>query len=273
MKRNGRLEYASAGSASCVGASEVGFEWRRLRRTSQCCVLTTYDQGYCRAENGRKIEPDSRPQASLLFQQRSMAARIQPWHHPCYQPNCRVLQQNYCDGTSTTSDIDPLECKWMQLSPCKPHLSGDDSTWRRQTGSSTNISSMQPWRISPPQPNDMTSSWTPYEKSPEKTVIVGVEGTMTQTWHPSSSNWSKNIERNTKTIPSQIAPSHSGRNCMMSAISEERRKAWQTLIESTIHDPQQQEGVVHDTQALWRPVRAEAALQHHCEPSSTPTPT
>ena len=33
------------------------------------------------------------------------------------------------------------------------------------------------------------------------------------------------------------------------------------------YDPQQQEGVVHDTQALWRPVQAEAALQHHCEPS------
>ena len=38
------------------------------------------------------------------------------------------------------------------------------------------------------------------------------------------------------------------------------------------HDSQQQEGVVHDTQALRRPMQAEAALQHHCEPSSTPTP-
>ena len=35
---------------------------------------------------------------------------------------------------------------------------------------------------------------------------------MSQVWHPSPSNWSKNIERNTKTIPSQIAPSHSGTN-------------------------------------------------------------
>ena len=35
---------------------------------------------------------------------------------------------------------------------------------------------------------------------------------MSQAWHPSPSNWSNNTERNTKTIPSQIAPSHSGTN-------------------------------------------------------------
>ena len=33
------------------------------------------------------------------------------------------------------------------------------------------------------------------------------------------------------------------------------------------HDPQQREGLVHDKQALRRPTQAEAALQHHCEPS------
>ena len=42
-----------------------------------------------------------------------------------------------------------------------------------------------------------------------------------------------------------------------------RRIAWQTLIES-IYMPHnsKKEGVVHDTQALWRPMQAEAALQH-----------
>ena len=64
----------------------------------------------------------------------------------------------------------------------------------------------------PAQPNAMTSSWTPYEKSPERTSLVGVEGTMSQAWHPSPSNWSKNTEINTKTIPLQIALSLSGRN-------------------------------------------------------------
>ena len=39
------------------------------------------------------------------------------------------------------------------------------------------------------------------------------------------------------------------------------------------HDPQQEEGVVHDTQALGRPMQAETPLQHHCEPSGTPTHT
>ena len=109
-------------------------------------------------------------------------------------------------------NIDPLEWKWMQLSPCKPYLSGDDSTWRRQTGSSSHISSMQPWLTSPPQPNYITSSGRPYENSPERTYIVGVEGTTSKAWHPSPSNWSNTTEWNTKMIPSQIAPSHSGRN-------------------------------------------------------------
>ena len=141
-----------------------------------------------------------------------MATRVQPWHHLCYQPNFRVLQQD-CDGTSTTL---PTSTHWS-ASECSYHCAnrtflGDDSTWRRQTGSSFHISSMRPWRTSPPHPNAMTSSWTPYEKSPERTSLVGVEGTMSQAWHPSPLNWSKNTERNTKTIPSQIVPSHSGRN-------------------------------------------------------------
>ena len=63
-----------------------------------------------------KIEPDSRPQASQLFQQRSMATRVQPWHHLCYQPNCRVLQQD-CDGTSTTL---PTSTHWS-ASECSYH--------------------------------------------------------------------------------------------------------------------------------------------------------
>ena len=98
------------------------------------------------ADREPKIEPDSRPQASQLFQQRSMAARVQPRHHLCYQPNCRVLQQD-CDGTSTTL-------------PTSTHCSASECSYHcaKRTGSRTHISSMHPWRTSPPQPNAMTSS-------------------------------------------------------------------------------------------------------------------
>ena len=139
-----------------------------------------------------KIDSDSRPQASQLFQQRSMAARVQPWHHLCYQPNCRVLQQD-CDGTSTTL---PTSTHWS-ASECSYHRANRTfpATIQPEEGKlgavgPTHISSMQPWRTSPPQPNATPSSWMPYEKSPERTYLVGVEWTMYQAWHPSPPNWS-----------------------------------------------------------------------------------
>ena len=98
-------------------------------------------------------------------------------------------------------NIDPFECKSMQLSPCKPYLSGDDSTRRRQTGSSTHISSMQPWRTIPPQPNYVTSSWTPWRKVARLNIPRVCRRNYVQVWHPSPSNWSRNTERNTETIP------------------------------------------------------------------------
>ena len=49
-------------------------------------------------------------------------------------------------------------------------------------------------------------------KVARKNIPVDREGTTSQAWHPSPPNWSKNTERNKKTIPSQIAPSHSVRN-------------------------------------------------------------
>ena len=134
----------------------------------------------------------------------------------------------------------------MQLSPCKPYLSGDDSTWRRQTGRSTHISSMQPWRTSPPKAKSYDQFVNALRNVARKDIHRGCRRNYVPGLTPEATELIEEYREKYVDDPFADITITLGEE-LMNAISEERRKAWQILIEST--------NMTHNSKKAWFTIR------------------
>ena len=177
-----------------------------------------------------------------------MAARVQPRHHLCYQPNCRGLQQD-CDGTSTTLQI---STHWS-ASQCSYHCANRTfpATIQPEEGKLGAVGPYAYQLDAAAENNPATAECydqfvNALRKVARKNIPRGCRRNYVPGLTPESIELIKEYREKYEDDPFADITITLGEE-LVSAISEERGKAWQTLIEST--------DLTHNSKKAWSTIR------------------